>query len=74
MSKQLILKMIINHPTCTRKAINCQDKYGNTPLDRALSFNRSDAKESLISILMNHGAKRKKDLEALITFSPKRGY
>ena len=62
----LILKMIINHPTCTRKAINHQDKYGNTPLDRALSFNRSDAKESLISILMNHGAKRKKDLEALI--------
>ena len=35
-------------------------------LDRALSFNRSDAKESLISLLVNHGAKRKKDLEALI--------
>lgn len=66
-----ILRMILEHPTCTRKAINRQDKYGNTPLDRALSFNRTDAKESLISLLGRYGAKRKKDLEALIILARK---
>lgn len=66
-----ILEILLDHPTCTNDAINCLDKYGNTPLDRVFTFNKSDVKKSLIALFENHGAKRKKELEALINAARK---
>ena len=66
-----ILEILLDHPTCTNDAINCLDKYGNTPLDRVFTFNKSDGKKSLITLFENHGAKRKKELEALINAARK---
>ena len=50
--------------------VNCLDKYGNTPLDRVFTFNKSDVKKSLIALFENHGAKPK-ELEALINAARK---
>lgn len=65
-STDSIMKMLIAHPTCTKKSINLQDKYGSTPLDKTCKHNNGKLKDSLTEILKLHGGKKKSELEALI--------